>query len=298
MEFFFNQSKRSVPKSALPSVKTDLKALPDTADVLIWMGHSSYFIRLDGRTFLVDPVLSGNASPVTFTTKSFPGADIYTVDDLPDIDHLIITHDHWDHLDYKTILKLRPKVGSVITGLGTGAHLEYWGYEPGKIIERDWYDEIDLSDGFRITVLPARHFSGRGFTRDQSLWCSFALQAPTANIYIGGDSGYDKHYKEIGVKYGPFDLAILECGQYNKGWQYIHMLPDEVVVAAHDLRAKRLLPVHWSKFALALHDWDEPILKVKIESQRTNTELVHPLIGETMELKQKQKFKEWWQNID
>jgi L-ascorbate metabolism protein UlaG (beta-lactamase superfamily) len=279
-EFFFNKDKRNKPAHTIPSRKTDLQKLSASENVIIWFGHSSYYMQIGGKKILVDPVLSGAASPLSFTTKSFPGTDIYTADEMPDIDYLLLTHDHWDHLDYQTILKLRTKVKTVITGLGTGEHLELWGYDKSMVIEMDWHENVTLDDGFVVTALPARHFSGRGFKRNQSLWVSFAVQGPGHNIYVGGDSGYDDHFKKIGAQYGPFDLALLECGQYNQYWKYIHMMPEETVQAAVDLHAKRLMPVHWSKFALALHAWDEPILNVMAAANKIQMPVAHPMIGE------------------
>ena len=293
-EFFFGKSKRVKPSSPLPSKKENLKALRADEDILVWFGHSSYFMQLDGKRILVDPVFSGSASPLGFGTKSFEGADVYTVDDMPEIDILFLTHDHYDHLDYKTIVALRPKVKKIITSLGVGAHLERWGYDAGIITEGDWGEEVLRDTGFVVNTAPARHFSGRRFKRNGTLWLSFILTTPKWKIYIGGDSGYDNHFVKIGNEYGPFDLAILEDGQYNQYWKYIHMIPEEVVQAAIDLKAKRLLPVHWAKFALSLHDWDEPIMRVVKESKARNMLLLHPLIGEVVNLNGPAKQEEWW----
>jgi L-ascorbate metabolism protein UlaG (beta-lactamase superfamily) len=297
----FKSSARKRPKATIPSVKTDLKSIAIDSNVLIWFGHSSYFMQIDGRRFLIDPVFSGNASPIPGTNKSFGGTDIYTVDDLPNIDYLFISHDHYDHLDYETILKLNPKTGKVICGLGVGSHFEAWGYEKERIIEKDWHDTIDLDGGFFAFVTPARHFSGRGLFKNNTLWCSYLLQTPSMKIYIGGDSGYDTHFANIGEKFGPIDFAILDNGQYNVAWRAIHTLPDEVLKVAKDLRAKRILPVHSSKFALANHAWDEPL--VEISALNINSEnpvsLVTPMIGEVVFLnEEKQGFKEWWTRVE
>lgn len=297
-DFFFNKSKRGKPSVVLPSKKTDLLALNPGRDILVWFGHSSYFMQVDGKKILVDPVFSGNASPLNFTTKSFAGSDIYTTDDIPEIDYLFISHDHWDHLDHDTILKLKPKVKKIITGLGAGAHLEHWGFDKGIIEERDWNEEIKLDEGFIVITTPARHFSGRGFKRQKALWLSYVLQTPTLKIYIGGDSGYDTHFAEIGKQFGPFDLAILECGQYNKSWKYIHMMPEELIQAGEDLGAKRIMPVHWAKFALSLHSWDEPILRVTEEARKRNFPIIHPMIGEEVDLKNPGESIAWWRDIN
>jgi L-ascorbate metabolism protein UlaG (beta-lactamase superfamily) len=295
-EFFFGKSKRAVPAGPLPSQKTDLLNLNKAIDVLVWFGHSSYFMQLSGKRFLVDPVLSGHASPVAFTTRSFKGSDIYTVDDLPPIDYLLITHDHYDHLDHQTLVQLESKVRKVITGLGVGEHLQRWGYDPARIIEKDWNETEVLEEGFVIHTTPARHFSGRGFKRNVSLWLSFVLVTPALKIFIGGDSGYDSHFKVIGDTYGPFHLAVLENGQYNKHWKYIHMMPEQVVQAALDLKAKALLPVHWSKFSLAIHAWDEPVIRLVAEAKNKGMKVLHPMIGEALFLNHPASSTAWWED--
>ena len=296
-DMFFSKNRR--PPGRIPSVKTDLKSLEPDEDVLVWFGHSSYFMQLDGKKILVDPVFSGHASPFFFSVKAFPGTDIYTPDDFPEIDYLVITHDHWDHLDYKTIRKLRPKIKKVITGLGTGEHIERWGYKKNQIFENDWYGEFSAEEGFRVTTTPARHFSGRGFRHKRTLWVSFVFQTPTHKLFIGGDGGYDNHFAEIGEKYGPFDLVILENGQYNNNWKYIHMMPEQVLQAAKDLNAKRLFPVHSSKFALANHPWDEPLKRITELGSNSEIPLVTPKIGEKVNLNNiTQSFEKWWEKVD
>ena len=298
-DFFFKKNPRSKPTDTIPSIKTDLLNLPIDSNVLVWFGHSSYFIQIDGKRFLIDPVFSGNAAPVPNSNKSFVGTDIYTAADMPEIDYLLITHDHYDHLDYETVIALKDKIKTVVCGLGVGAHFEHWGYDTSKIIEKDWHESIVSDNGITIHTAPARHFSGRGFTRNNTLWLSFILQTTNLKVYIGGDSGYDTHFAEIGEKFGGFDLAILDNGQYNVAWQAIHMLPEEVLKATKDLNAKRLFPTHSSKFALAHHPWDEPLVKITELSKTSNIPLVTPMIGEQVNLKdEKQPFKHWWTDIE
>lgn len=296
-EFIFDKSKRIKPATVLPSVKSDLLHLDPKENLLVWFGHSSYFMQIDGKTILIDPVFSGAASPVKFTTPSFAGSDVYQVEDFPQIDYLFISHDHWDHLDYETILKLKTRVKKVITGLGTGEHFERWGYDLSKIEERDWNEEVKLDQGFTVHVTPGRHFSGRGFARNKAMWVSFVLQTPSKKIFLGGDSGYDTHFKAIGDQFGPFDLALLECGQYNYNWKYIHMMPEETAQAAVDLKAKKLMPVHWAKFALAQHDWDDSIIRVSKASKLKGLPLVTPMIGEVVNLDEDKVFPAWWENV-
>lgn len=300
-EFFFKKVERKTPKDLIPSIKTNLLELSLDQDILVWFGHSSYFIQLEGKRFLIDPVFSGNASPIPGTTKSFKGSDIYTVDDLPEIDYLLITHDHYDHLDYDTILKLKPKTKKIITALGVGSHLEFWGFSSDKIIEKDWYSTIKLDENLTLHTAPSRHFSGRSFKRCNTLWTSFILETKDFKMYLGGDSGYDSHFAEIGEKYGPFDIALLDNGQYNEKWKYIHNMPEDVIKAMKDLKAKRVFPVHSSKFSLSLHSWDEPLKKVtELNSLSENPiTLITPMIGETVDLKDdKQQFKQWWKEVN
>ncbi|OWK73291.1 MBL fold metallo-hydrolase [Flavobacteriaceae bacterium JJC] len=294
--FLFGKKENLRPKQKFNFSKTDLKNLDSLENIYVWMGHSSYFMQIDGKKILVDPVFSGNASPFTFTTKAFDGSDLYTTDDIPELDYLIISHDHWDHLDYETVKKLQPKVKMVITGLGTGEHLEYWGYDPNKITELDWGESSDLGNGFKVYCEAARHFSGRGLKRDQAIWASFVFETPKQRIYIGGDSGYDNHFKKIGDKFGSFDLAILENGQYNKDWRYIHFLPGENIKAMKELHAKRMIPVHNSKFALSVHAWDEPLKKI-MELNTENARIITPKIGEKVNWEDDAKvYERWWES--
>ncbi|MGX5687849.1 MBL fold metallo-hydrolase [Arcticibacter tournemirensis] len=298
--FIFTKFPRTRPIDSIPSVKTDLKNLPITENVLVWFGHSSYFIQLDGKRFLIDPVFSGNASPIPNSNKSFKGTDIYSAEDMPEIDFLLITHDHYDHLDYQTVMKLKPKIRQIICGLGVGEHFEYWKFDTAKVIEKDWNESVVIGENFTLHTAPARHFSGRSFTRNNTLWLSFVLQTSDLKLYLGGDSGYDTHFAEIGEKFGGFDLALLDNGQYNVAWQAIHMLPNEGLKAAKDLHAKRLFPVHSSKFKLANHPWDEPLKTIsELNEKEYHLPLVTPKIGEVVRLNDStQVFTKWWERVN
>ena len=294
--FLFGKTPDKRPAQEFHFQKTDLKKLDPSQNAYVWMGHSSYFMQIDGKKILVDPVLSGYASPFSFTGKAFRGTDLYKPEDIPELDYLIITHDHWDHLDYKTVLKLFPKTKKIITGLGTAEHLEYWGYNPKNIVELDWFESSDLGEGFKVTAEPARHFSGRGLKRDQAIWASFVFETPKQRIYIGGDSGYDDHFIKIGEKYGSFDLVILENGQYNKDWRYIHFMPGENIKAMKQLNAKRMIPVHNSKFALATHAWYEPLAEMAALNTE-NLRIIYPKIGQNIDWNDDAKvYEKWWEN--
>lgn len=286
------------PEADVPTVKTILKELDPQRDYLIWMGHSSYFLQISGKKLLVDPVFSDYASPFPTIIKAFKGSTVYTADDLPEIDYLIITHDHWDHLDMRTIRDIHPGVKQVLTGLGVGAHLEHWGVESLKIYEFDWNDSLKIEDEFEFHATPARHFSGRGLKRNGTLWVSFVVKAPSATVFIGGDGGYDSHFTEIGHRFGPFDLALLENGQYDNRWKYIHMMPEEVIQAAIDLTASKLIPVHNSRFALAAHSWDEPLNRVSEQYEKTQPafQLLTPVIGKSIEIHTSESTSKWWKN--
>jgi len=298
-KFLFERNKRITPVDPIPSVKTDLRSLDIQQDLLVWFGHSSYFMQVDGKRILVDPVFSGAASPLPFGTKAFAGSNIYSAADMPVIDYLFISHDHWDHLDYQTTLQLKPTAKKVICSLGTAEHLVYWGFDETIIFEKDWNEKIVLDDGYTVNTVPARHFSGRSFQRNKAQWTSYVLQTPSMQIFIGGDSGYDTHFADIGEKYGPFDLVILENGQYDKSWRYIHMLPEEFLLAAKDLKAKKILPVHSSKFALGNHAWDEPLIKLMENNKQFNMAIITPMIGELVRLKdESQQFSQWWVGIN
>ena len=270
------------PNHPVPAVKIDLQTLDRNKEILIWFGHSSYLIQTGGKRFLVDPVFI-QASPVSFINKPFDGTDIYKPEDMPDIDYLIISHDHWDHLDYHTVMQLKDRIGKVICPLGVGEHFEYWSFAPEKLVELDWKEQASLENGFRIYCLPARHFSGRGLISNHTLWTSFLLQSPNKKIYIGGDSGYGDHFAEIGQQFPDIDLAILENGQYNKDWQYIHTIPEYLPQEIKDLRAKNILTVHHSKYALARHPWNEPLKNAqRLEEDSLNVWI--PQIGEIVSL--------------
>lgn len=294
-DFFFGKKVADLnPSQEISFVQTDLKSLPDEAPTIVWFGHSSYLIKYRGKNILVDPVFSGYASPIGSMINAFPGTDRYQAQDFPRIDLLLISHDHYDHLDYRTVLDFKSQVSQVLMPLGVGEHFESWGYSPDKLAELDWWESFSLDEEIKITATPARHFSGRGIERNQSLWASYVVQIGKYKIFVGGDSGYDEQFKNIGEKLGPFDLAILECGQYNENWPYIHMFPEQTAQAAEDLKAKTLFPVHWGKFILSKHAWTESIERVSVKATELQVALTTPKIGEPIVLDGKIPNSTWW----
>ncbi len=290
----FDKSPRNRPKSDLPSRKTDLRSLPRDRDALVWLGHSSYFLVLGGKRFLVDPALNGDSRILT----AFPGSRVYGPEDIPEIDYLVITHDHYDHLDYKTALALRDRVSLVLTGLGTGAHLERWGYSSERIVEFDWDEGRVFPDGVSVAATTARHFSGRTTARNRALWVSFVVSSGGRKVFLGGDSGYGAHFAEIGAVHGPFDLVLLECGQYNERWRWSHLFPEETARAAADLGARYLLAGHWGKYSLSLHAWDEPIRRLLPAAASLGVPVLHPMVGEPVLLDGPGSFGAWWEGVE
>ena len=272
--FLTNKDTLRVPQQPIPAVKTDFKYLPTDSDWLVWFGHSSYLFCLNGKRYLVDPVLKPEF-PSTLMMKAFPGTDIYRPEDLPDIDVLIITHEHWDHMDYATLRDIRERVKQVFCPLGIADYLRYWGYADDQITEMDWYEAAD-----GITCLPSRHFSNRLLgKRNQTLWASFMVEAGGRKVYIGGDGGYDKRFAEIHERFGAVDLALLENGQYNANWKYIHTTPEDLEKVILDLQAKQVFTVHHDKFALSVHPWYEPDSVVNNIATKHNIHLLDASIG-------------------
>lgn len=259
-----------------------------------WYGHSAFLIEMDGQRILIDPMLGPSTSPTPFGGSRFPYEKPIPIDELTDIDAIIISHDHYDHLDHPTILKLMDHTDHFYTALGVGSHLKYWGVPEEKITELDWWSESN-QEGIRLVACPARHFSGRGISdRNKTQWASWVIEGKHQKLYFSGDGGYGPHFKEIGEKEGPFDFAMMECGQYNKAWEAIHMMPEQSVQAGMDVGGQVLMPIHWGAFELSVHTWTDPIDRFKAEAQRLNAKMVHPVIGERFAVGMDLPISEWW----
>ena len=281
--FMADKDSVRIPTEPIEAVKTDLKVLPTDSDWIVWFGHSSYLFCLNGLHFLVDPILQPEW-PSSMMLKSFPGTDIYRPNDLPEIDVLIVTHEHWDHMDYATLRDIRTKVKYVVCPLGIADYLRYWGYSNEQIAEMDWAESLcrqtAIRDTITITCLPSRHFSNRLLgKRNQTLWASFMVEAGGRKVYIGGDGGYDKRFREIHERFGSIDLAFLENGQYNANWKYIHTTPEDLEKVILDLQAKQVFTVHHDKYSLAMHPWYEPDSVAHNLAARHNIHLLDAPIG-------------------
>jgi L-ascorbate metabolism protein UlaG (beta-lactamase superfamily) len=263
-----------------------------------WLGHSSFVLRIGGKTVLFDPVLSRRASPFQFIgPKRFVDAPL-VLDQLVMVDAVVISHDHYDHLDYGTIRSLREKVRHFFVPLGVGAHLERWGIERTAITELDWWESAQL-DGIELACTPSRHFSGRRFgDRNTTLWGSWVIKTGRDKVFFSGDTGYGPHFAEIGQKYGPFNLTLMECGQYDSRWANIHMLPEQTVKAARDLGSKLLVPIHWGSFVLAFHDWTEPVERALKAAADYRLPVATPRIGQVVTLRRAANATQpWWETV-
>ncbi|VXC12218.1 MBL fold metallo-hydrolase [Maribacter litoralis] len=266
---------------------------------LIWFGHSTFLLQIKGKNILIDPMFGKVAAPHPLLgSKRFNEESPIDIDKLPSIDAVLFSHDHYDHLDYESVLKIKEKTQHFYTPLGVGVHLQAWGVPKEKITEMDWWQETVLDD-IKLVCAPAQHFSGRKMNNGQStLWSSWVISSTTDNIYFSGDSGYAEHFKEIGEKYGPFDLALMECGQYNQQWSDIHMMPEETAQAGVDVRAKKMMPIHWAGFKLALHEWTDPIVRVKAKAKELNLNVISPEIGQEIIVKDTvNNYTDWWKNF-
>jgi L-ascorbate metabolism protein UlaG (beta-lactamase superfamily) len=282
MRQFFKKIPNGVPEKAIQTFPFNKGQLNNSGQLIeyVWFGHSTLLINFKGTKILIDPVFSKNASPVPFSNRSFSYAENYSIEQLPTIDWVLLSHDHYDHLDKKTIKKLKDKVGHFFVPLKVKRRLVKWGVPEDKITEADWWDSFNQASGITITAAPARHFSGRSLSdRNSTLWCSWVIKDRQNAVFCSGDSGYGRHFKIIGNELGPFDLTFIECGQYNQNWRFIHNMPEESVQAHIDLGGKKMIPIHWGKFKLSLHSWTEPIERAKTAAEKQKVDLTVPEVG-------------------
>lgn len=294
-KFFTENQENRTPKGPIPSVKTDLNNLKDGS--LVWLGHSAFFLKVDGKNILIDPCLY-NCFPVPGFFEPFKGSDIYKPEDIPHIDLLVYTHDHYDHLDMHTATAIRNRVDKVITPLGVGAHLEGWGYDPKIITELDWWDSTAFGNT-KITATPSQHFSGRTFKRNQTLWSGFMFEFKNLNLYLSGDTGYGSHFKRVKQKWPQIDVCILEDGQYNEEWAGIHLLPRFWAKAVQELAPGAVIPSHNSKFNLSKHGWKDPMQSAEDLSNQDKLPVALPIIGEVVDLSSPWTSSEpgWWNKV-
>lgn len=295
---FIGRGEGRTPKKKIHVLHPDpaLIASPNGVTRLVWYGHSAFLLQMDGKNLLIDPMFGSTPAPYPWMGRSrFTDGLPIAIADLPHLDAILLSHDHYDHLDYGSILALKAKTKEFFVPLGVGKHLRAWGVETTRIHELDWWDEAEY-DGLKFAFTPARHFSGRGLTdRFSTLWGGWVIRGKNDNIYFSADSGYGPHFAEIGDKYGPFDFAMIECGQYNEKWAEIHMMPEESAQASVDVGAKAMMPIHWGSFVLAMHSWTDPIERVTKKAKELGMPVVTPRIGDVVTLETLAAFNEqWW----
>lgn len=300
-QFFTTEVPNGRPKNDLEVKKFDVAEIAkyQGATRLIWFGHSSFLLQVEGKNILIDPMFGKVAAPHPLLgsnrfNKEFP----IDIKSLPEIDAVIFSHDHYDHLDHGSVLEIKDRTSHFYVPLGLGAHLEAWGVPSEKITEMDWWEETQFHT-IKLVCTPAQHFSGRKLNTSQStLWSSWVIKSETDNIYFSGDSGYAPHFSEIGQKYGPFDLALMECGQYNERWADIHMMPEETAKAGKDLKANKIMPIHWAGFKLALHEWTDPIVRVQAKAKELDLKVITPRIGQEILVKDSiYNYTNWWEGL-
>lgn len=275
------------PAANMPIVKCEPAESLNASDnpQVTWFGHSAFLLEMEGRRLLFDPMLGKRPSPVSWAgTKRYSTRLPIEPEDFPAIDAIIISHDHYDHLDSSSIRRLKDKTERFIVPLGVRRRLIQMGVPAEQITEHHWWNEFSFM-GFTVACTPARHFSGRGlFDRNSTLCCSWVIAGRETKVFFSGDSGYGPHFKEIGRKYGPFDLTLMECGQYDERWSNIHMMPEETVQAHLDVGGELLIPIHWAAFTLAFHAWNEPVERVTKAAQALKVNIATPKIGEKVRL--------------
>ncbi|NRB15227.1 MAG: MBL fold metallo-hydrolase [Rhizobiales bacterium] len=299
-QMLFDKQQPSTPQKPIPVNKITperLANLPENETIIFKLGHSSLLLWIENEFWLIDPVFSERASPFTFIgPKRFHPTPI-DIDALPDIKGVILSHNHYDHLDEASIKQLIGKTELFIAPLGVGATLVQWGVDSNRIREFDWYDSLQIGN-ISLTATPSQHFSGRGLSdRNQSLWASWVIASSQHKIFFSGDSGYFDGFKQIGEKYGPFDISFIESGAYNTLWPDVHMMPDETVKAFIDLNGGVLVPIHNSTFDLSVHAWYHPLEQVLKYAQDQDVSLLVPQMGSEINLNSLPKLELWWQKL-
>ena len=295
-DFLFGGSART-PRVSLPTQPVDLSFLNNPGGNQLnvtWLGHSSLMINLDGYRILTDPVFQKRISMLGPTR--FNGNVPLDINQLPEIDVVIISHDHYDHLNKYSVRRLDALTSRFVVPLAVGNRLASWGIAREKITELDWWEEYRFDHNLKIVATPSQHFSGRGLTdRNKTLWASWVVTGPDHNIFFSGDSGYFDGFKKIGEKFGPFDMTFMECGAYNEAWHGVHMYPEETVQAHLDLGGDILHPIHWGTFNLALHPWYEPMERLTAAARLKDVITATPIVGETTIYGKVIPADRWWE---
>lgn len=296
-EFFFGGSPYRTPTDSIPLVartRADYEHPPASGLRVTWLGHSILLLEIDGQRVLIDPVWGARTSPVSFVGPKHFYAPPLPLAELPAVDAVIISHDHYDHLDMPTVKALLARNVRWIVPLGVGAHLVQWGVPESAVTELDWWGDIAIG-GLTITATPARHFSGRSFTdASRTLWAGWAFRGPVHRAFYSGDTALHEEFDEIGARLGPFDLTMIEAGAYSALWADVHLGPEQAVLAHRLVGGKVMLPVHWGMFDLALHGWTEPMERVLVAAESLGVRVVSPRPGEMVEPAALGPQRRWW----
>jgi L-ascorbate metabolism protein UlaG (beta-lactamase superfamily) len=285
------------PTSAIPVVRPEHPKLSPDGLSIIWYGHSTALVEIEGRRVLFDPIWSDRCSPSHLVGPRRMHEVPAPIVELPRLDAIVISHDHYDHLDMPTVRALlRSQTAPFLVPLGVAAHLDRWGVPPERIIELDWDETADVA-GLHFVATAARHFSGRLFSRDDTLWASWVVTGAKRRVFYTGDSGYWDGYQDIGTTYGPFDVALIQVGAFGPGWPDIHMTPEDGLRAHLDVRGGLLIPVHWCTFVLAFHAWSEPVERLWQQAKEQGVTLVVPRPGERVDVDAPPEPDPWWQAI-
>jgi L-ascorbate metabolism protein UlaG (beta-lactamase superfamily) len=299
LKAYINGKEEREPQNTIPEVKPDMVDFvkPSSSMKFVWLGHSSFIVNINQKIILFDPVFSNSISPIKLFGSRFQ-APVLKMEELPHIDFIVISHDHYDHLDMNSIKFFKNKDTKMFVPLGVSSYLIGWGIDEARITEFDWWQEKKIEeDGLEFVCTPSQHFSGRlGAFANPTLWASWVVRSAEDSLYYSGDSGYGKHFKEIGEAYGPFDLTFMENGQYSKYWKKVHMMPEESAQAHKDLKGKKMVPVHWGMFNLSLHNWFDPIEKALEQSEKFGNILLTPTIGQVVvdDESSKDESRKWW----
>ncbi len=295
-ELFDDQQRQ--PTAKFPLVKPQYTEKPFEGLRAVWFGHASVLVEIEGHRIFFDPVLSEYAFLLKAVAPKRMNPPPLAMTEIPKIDAVIVSHDHYDHLDMKTILHLHEQGASFFVGLGVGSHLRKWGIPDDKINEMDWGDSIDFK-GLKVNCTEARHYSGRKSMSKDTLWTSWVVQGKAHSVFHSGDSGYSNHFKQIGQKFPNIDISLIKVGDYglDLAWQDIHMVPENSIKAHIDLGAKVMIPIHWGVFELSFHDWNEPIERTLKAAQQNEIDLVTPRLGEVVESGKYFNSTTWWRDI-
>lgn len=291
---------QTTPASPVPFEKrraSDYQKRPRSGVRLTWLGHSSVLLEIDGARILIDPAFSERLSPFSFVgpKRFFPSP--LAIGELPPIDTVVVSHDHYDHLDRQSVIELGRRGIRFVVPLGVGSHLAYWGIDARQIVERDWWQVAEAGGSVRLVACPARHFSGRSLLGDKTLWASFAILGPKHRVFYSGDTGLSPEFSEVGQRYGPFDVALVKIGAYGRGWPDIHVDPEQALELSRMVGAKLFVPVHWGTVNLSYHGWTEPAERLIVAAEKRKVAIAIPKPGTLLEPDRPPRVERWWPDV-